>query len=208
MKILIFGASGATGQQLVEQALEQGYLVSAVVRTPDKLKIMHPNLKVLEGDVVDANAVQNAVNDQDAVLCALGAASPFKFDQDVVDGVSNIIIAMEQSAVKRFIYLSFIGVGESRNDAGFIIKYIAPVLLKTEIQGHKLREKSIRESNLEWTIIQAPTLTNGIKRGAYRFGENIRAKSFTCTISRADLAAFMLKQITDNSFLRKAVRIM
>ncbi len=105
MNILIFGASGTTGHELVNQALEQGHIVTAFVRNPAKLKITHNNLKIVQSDVVNYLEVENAVKGQDAVFSALGASSPFKYDQTVVDGVGNIIKAMEQSNVKRFIYL-------------------------------------------------------------------------------------------------------
>ena len=208
MNILIFGASGATGHELVKQALEQGHAVTAFVRNHAKLKITHNNLQSVQGDVADSLSVENAVEGKDVVISALGASSPFKYDQTVVDGVGNIIKAMERSNVKRFIYLSFIGVQESRKDGGFVIKYIAPKLLKTEIAGHENREKMIRQSNLAWTIVRAATLTKGIKKGAYRNGEELSSSSFTITISRADVADFMLKQINDNTFLHKAARIM
>lgn len=208
MNILIFGATGATGKELVKQALEQGHTVTAFMRTPAKLKITHHNLKLVKGDLADLSSVEDAVKGQDAVLSALGASSPFRYDQSVVDGVRNIIKTMGQSAVKRFIYLSFAGVRESRKQGGFLIRYIAPMLLKTEISGHEAREKMLRHSSLAWTIVRAVTLTNGVKIGAYRSGEGISSNSFTATISRADVAHFMLKQMNDNRFERKAATIM
>jgi putative NADH-flavin reductase len=208
VNILIFGASGATGHELIKQALEQGHIVTAFVRNPAKLKITHNNLKVVQGDIVDTLSVNNAIKDQDAVLSALGASSPFTYDQAVVDGMHNIVTSMEKSVVKRLIYLSFIGVKESRNDAGFVIKYITPVLLRTEIKGHELREKIIQQSILAWTIVRAATLTKGKKKGTYRSGERLSSGSFVVSISRADVADFMLKQIVDSSFIRKETRIM
>src|SRR4030095_16359266 len=121
MNILIYGASGATGHELVKQALEQGHNVTAFVRNPSKLKITHNNLKIIQGDVINYQLVEDAVKGQDAVLCALGASSPFKYDKSIVDGASNIIKAMETNNVSRFIYMSFVGVKESRNTAGFVI---------------------------------------------------------------------------------------
>jgi putative NADH-flavin reductase len=208
MKILIYGASGATGHELVTQALEQGHHVTAFVRNPSKLKINHDKLKVIQGDVTNYPLVEGSVKGQDAVLSALGAASPFTFDQSVVDGVNNIIKAMESNGVSRFIYLSFVGVKESRNTAGFVIKYIAPRLLSTEIAGHEARERMIKKSQLIWTIVRAPTLSNGKHMAKLRSGEGITSKGFTVFISRADVADFMLQQVTDNYFLRKAPSIM
>ncbi len=208
MNVLIFGASGATGKHLVKQALDQQHHVTAFVRNLAKLEIKHDNLKPVQGDVIDYNAVDNAIRGHDAVISALGADSPFKYDQVVVEGMANIIKAMEANNVERLIYLSTAGVKESRKDAGFAIRYIAPKVLRTEIAGHEAREKMIRQSHLKWTIIHAPTLTNGVQKKQYQSGENLKAISFLITLSRADVADFMLKQLTDNSYLCKTVRLM
>jgi len=208
MKILIFGASGATGHELVNQALTQGHIVTAFVRNPSKLKIKHDNLKVIQGDVIHYLLVENAVKGQDAVLSALGASSPFKYDQSVVDGANNIIKAMETNNISRFIYMSFVGVKESRHTAGFVIKYIAPKLLSTEVAGHESREKLIKQSQLKWTIVRAPTLSNGKHIAQFRSGEEISSKGFTVMISRADVADFMLRQLTDTTFIRRTPSVM
>lgn len=208
MNILIYGASGASGHELVKQALALGHNVTAFVRKPSKLKIKHDKLKVIQGDVINYQLVEDAVKGQDAVLSALGASSAFKFDQSVVDGVNNIIKAMETNGVRRFIYMSFVGVKESRKTAGFVIKYIAPKLLSTEIAGHEAREKMIKESPLNWTIVRAPTLTNGKHIAQFRSGEDITTKGFTVMISRADVVDFMLQQLTHNNFLRKTPSVM
>jgi len=110
MKILIFGASGKTGNELVKQALAQGHSVTAFVRNPSNLKITNENLKVFQGDATNYQLVEDAVKGNDAVFSTLGAASPFKYDQSVVDGVSNIVKVMESSGVRRFIYMSAINV--------------------------------------------------------------------------------------------------
>ena len=208
MNILIYGASGATGHELVKQGLSHGHIITAFVRNPSKLKIQHQNLKVVVGDVMNYPLVEKAIKGQDVVLSALGATSPFKYDQAVVDGVGNIIKAMETNKVYRFIYMSFVGVKESRNTAGFIIKYIAPKLLSTEIAGHEARENMLKQSKLQWTIVRAPTLTNGKHTARFRSGEDISSGGFTVTISRADVADFMLQQLDNTKFLRKSPRIM
>jgi putative NADH-flavin reductase len=208
MNILIYGASGATGHELVKQALAQEHTVTAFVRDPSKLKIRDDKLKIKQGDVVNYELVEEAVKGQDAVLSALGASSPFKYDKSIVDGAGNIIKAMETNNVGRFIYMSFVGVKESRNTAGFVIKYIAPRLLSTEVAGHEAREKMIKQSQLKWTIVRAPTLSNGKHTAQFRSGENITSKGFTVMISRADVADFMLRQLTDDKFLEKSPSVM
>lgn len=208
MKINIFGASGKTGHELVKQALAQGHEVTAFVRTPSKLNITHHHLTVIQGDVSNYQVVEDAVKGHDAVLSALGAASPFKYDQSVVDGISNISKAMETNGINRLIYMSAINVKESRNNAGLFIKLIAPILLRTETAGHEEREKIIRQSRLEWTLVRPAVLTDGKHKASYRSGEDVSAKGIRASISRADVADFMLRQLTDNTFLNKAPLVM
>ena len=208
MNVLIFGASGKTGQHLLSKALEQGHVVTAFARDPSKIMMQHPNLKVVQGNVSDYRLVEDAIKGQQVVLSALGAHSPFKFDQVIVEGVGNIIKAMEANAVNRFVYLSFIGVKKGCKDAGFFIRYIAPKILKTEAEGHRVREAMIENSQLQWTIIHPPGLTNAKPKNVYRSGVDISSKGFFVTISRADVADFMLKLITDNNYLQKKVRVM
>jgi putative NADH-flavin reductase len=204
MNILVFGASGATGHHLVRQALAGGHAVTAFVRDPARLKVAHPALNVMQGDVVDYDLVEQAVKGQDAVLSALGASSPFRFDQAVVAGINNIIKAMEANGVARLIYMSFAGVKESRTRAGFVIKKIAPKILSTEIAGHETRETMIRRSRLAWTIVRPPTLTNGKRHAQFRAGEDICSVGFVVTMSRADVADFMLRQLEDERNIKKA----
>lgn len=208
MNIIIFGASGKTGHELVNQALEQGHNVTAFVRKPDKLNVKHQGLNVIQGDVINYQLVEEAIKGNDAVISALGASSPFKFDQSVVDGFGNIINAMEHNHINRLIYMSFIGVKESYKNAGFVIKYITPKILSTEIAGHEAREKMIKRSQLDWTIVRPPTLTNGKLTKQIRSGENSSANGFTVTISRADVAYFMVEQLNHKAFIKKVALIM
>lgn len=208
MNILIFGASGHVGRELVQQALERGDCVTAFVRDPAKFEVKDSNLKVMPGNVVDYASVERAVRNQDAVICALGSSTPRKRDPTLVDGVRNIIQAMEQAGVKRFIYLSFIAVRESRGDLGPVVHYVVAPLLHNVISDHEEKENLIKQSQLDWIIVRAPRLTSGAHTSAYRSGEHIKARSLILTLSRADLADFILKQLTANTFVRKTPRVM
>jgi putative NADH-flavin reductase len=205
MKILIFGASGATGQQLIEQALKQHHTISVFVRRPNKIK--HKNLAIIHGDVTNTSQVESAVKNQDAVLSALGASTPFKRDFTLIEGIENIVMAMINQHVKRFIYQSFLGVKENRNELGFLINKILPVFLKPVVADHELKEKSLINSGLEWTIVRCAMLTNGKHTGVYKAGEHVISSSIVPTISRADVADFMLRQLTASEFLNKKPRI-
>jgi putative NADH-flavin reductase len=208
MKIVIFGASGATGRHLVSQALDQKHIVSVFVRDPSRLRIDGDRIRIFKGDVSSYESVENAITNQDAVLSALGASTPFKRDFALIDGVRNIATAMLRRDVRRFIYQSFLGVRENRSELGFIINKIFPIVLRNVIVDHEAKEDIIVNSDLNWTIVRCPKLANDPFTGRYRDGEHIASASLLPSISRADVADFMLRQLTDDKYLHKKPRIM
>lgn len=208
MKILVFGASGDTGSQLVSQALKQEHSVTAFVRTPSRMNLSHQNLHIEQGDVSDYQQVENAMANQDAVFSTLGASSPFKRDHKLIIGIQNIVAAMTKQNVSRIIYQSFLGVKEYRKELGFMLDVIMPLVLKKVIVDHETKEDAIIKSALDWTIVRCPVLTDGPLTAKYRVGEHITPLSVVPLISRADVADFMLKQLIDNTYLHKKPRIM
>ena len=153
MKVLIFGATGATGRHLVEQALSQGHVVTAFARSPGKLE-GHAQLHIIQGDVLNAASVERAVRGQEAVLCALGAPAANKTTVRA-DGTRNIIRAMEKAQVKRFVCQSSLGFGDSRDILPWHFKYIlVPLLLRHAFADHALQEAVIKQSLLDWTIVR------------------------------------------------------
>lgn len=207
MKILVFGASGDTGSQLVSQALKQEHSVTAFVRTPSRMNLSHQNLHIEQGDVSDYQQVENAMANQDAVFSTLGASSPFKRDHKLIIGIQNIVAAMTKQNVSRIIYQSFLGVKEYRKELGFMLDVIMPLVLKKVIVDHETKEDAIIKSALDWTIVRCPVLTDGPLTAKYRVGEHITPLSVVPLISRADVADFMLKQLIDNTYLHKKPRI-
>jgi putative NADH-flavin reductase len=208
MRILVFGASGKTGHEVVRQALAQQHSVTAFVRQPAKLSINHSSLRLVEGNVADSLKVADAVRGHDAVISTLGVGIPLKPDPDVVSGVGHIVRAMSESGVRRLIYLSFIGVHESRAAVGFALRYIAPLPLRHEIADHEAKEALITASSLDWTLVRAPTLTGGPATGRYRSGEDITTWAPIPTIARADVAQFMLAQIAQPTYVHRKARLL
>jgi putative NADH-flavin reductase len=209
MRIVVFGASGATGRQLVGQAQSDGHQVTAFVRDALRLDARSGQLTLVVGDVADAMVVASAVEGQDGVLCALGAATPLRRDRTLVKGVRHIVGAMEQCGVRRLVYLSFLGVRDGRRQLSPVGRYlVAPVLLRNVVADHEAKEQIIRQSSLDWVIVRPPRLTNGARRANYRSGLDIRATSVIPRISRADLAEFMLRQLRENTWVRKAPAVM
>jgi putative NADH-flavin reductase len=209
MKVLVLGATGATGHHLVDQALAQGHRVTALARNPSKLETRHPNLTVVQGDVTDPGAVERAVRSQDVVLCALGSSTPLRRDPTLVAGIGNLVGAMERLHVRRLVYLSFLGVHDGRGQLSLLGRYlVAPLLMRKVAADHETKEAIIRHSALEWVIVRPPRLTNGRRTGAYRSGADIHATMVIPRISRADLAEFMLGQLTSDAYLRRAPAVM
>lgn len=209
MKLLIFGASGATGRVLVSAALAKGHAVTAFVRTPSKLAVSHENLTVIVGDVADQQAVERAVPGHEAVFSCLGVGVPLKHDPVVVAGIGFIVDAMQRTGPARLIYLSFLGVRDSRRQLGPLLGgIIVPLVLRREVADHEAKENLIVQSSLDWTIVRPPKLINAAATGKFHHGNGIRASSLLPTLARADVAAFMLGQLDDTTYSRKAVAIL
>ncbi len=199
-KLLIFGATGSIGRELVNQALESGYQVSAFVRNPASLKIDHGRFRVIQGDVLVPESITAAMKDQDAVLIALGAGKRL-LGKVRSAGTQNIIQAMHEAGVKRLICQTTLGIGDSRGNLDFYWKWLMfGGLLRGVYLDHTLQEKLIKESGLDWTIIRPGSFTDGPLTGRYQHGFSGDQKT-TIKISRADVADFMMKQLVDNSYL-------
>jgi putative NADH-flavin reductase len=204
MKLLIIGGTGGTGKELIKQALEQGHILTALVRNPLKVKITHPSLRIIKGDVLDFDKVQEAVAGQDAVLSALGHKRFFIKTNILSEGTKSIIRAMEKHKVNRFICVTSLGINDSRFKLGlYYTLFVIPFIIFFYFRDKAKQEKLIRNSNLNWTIVRPGQLTNGRKRGNYKHGANVGNYILTKIISRADVADFILCQLSDTTYLHK-----
>lgn len=203
MKLLIFGSTGLTGRELVKQALGQDHAVTAYVRNPSKIDdLQHANLQVARGDVLDASAVEAAVPGHEAILCSIGAGAARTTLRE--EGTRNIVQAMEKTGVRRLISQSSLGVGDSSSNLGFFTKHIiVAIFLRHAFADHARQEAIIKQSTLDWTIVRPPYLTTGPRTGVYRHGFPATDTRAHSKISRADVADFMLRQLTDDTHLRK-----
>ena len=195
MKLVVFGASGRTGLLTVYQALEKGHQVTAFTRKASSVTIQHKNLRIIQGDILVYENIREAVQDQDAVISALGVESR-KYTTVLSEGTANIIHAMNELNVKRFICMSSAGI--LGDDGGFWFgKIILPLFLKQVFEDKKRQVKLLQESNLEWVIIRPVGLTQAPKTGKYKIYDGVPGSS---TIPRADVADFMLKLLTDKKY--------
>lgn len=207
-RILIVGATGGTGRQLVAQALERGYIVTVLVRNPAKLPIDHPQLKVLRGDVLDYQFVEAAMAGQEAVVCALGHKRYFSPNRILSTGTGNLLRAMLACGVKRLVCETSLGIGDSAGRMGlYYTFFVIPVILPLYFWDKTRQEQLIAASSVEWVIVRPGVLTNGPKRGAWRDGFRVGHFIWTRRISRTDVAEFMLNQLADNRYLRAAVGV-
>jgi len=204
MKLILFGATGGTGSQLVEQAIEQEYNVTAFARSPEKIQLTNKRLEIVKGNVLDMASIENAMQSHDAVLCTLGVSNIMDKTKLRANGTANIISAMEKMRIKRLICQSALGTGSSHVFLPFYYKcFLIPLFMKRLYKDHSIQEKHIKNSKLEWTIVRPGILTNGRRTGVYKHGFTTDNKAATVKISRADTADFMLKQLTNNRYLYK-----
>jgi len=201
MKLIIFGATGTVGRHLVGQALSQGHRVTAFARKPSALDLDHPDLTRLAGDVLDRDAVADAVRGHDAVLIALGSGRKGTVRSV---GTRHIVEAMERGGIRRLICQTTLGAGDSRAFLNFFWKRIMfGLLLRKVYADHQVQETFVKRSDLDWVIVRPGAFTNDPATGAYQHGFPSPKKRLKLKISRADVANFMLRQLTDATYLRK-----
>jgi putative NADH-flavin reductase len=206
-KILVLGATGGTGQQVVSQALQHGYAVTALVRRPERLTIRSDRLRVVAGSLPDdRQALAEAMRGQDAVISALGLGHVLKSGGLIARSMPAIVRAMESDGVRRLIFTSAYGVGATHKDVPLLPRILIRMLLRDLYADKEAGEEELRRSTLDWTLVYPVTLTNGPHTGRYRVGEHLRLRGLP-RVSRADLADFLVRQISDTTYVRKGVLV-
>ena len=204
-KLVVFGANGRTGLQLVQQALDMGHTVTAIARNPSTLALRHKNLIVHKGDVLDLSSFQNSLANQDYVLSALGVASN-KPTVVYSEGIRNIIEAMKIHQISRLIVVSSLAVEINPTMPSwmrFFIRYILQPLLSHIYADTLKMEEILMRSDVCWTIVRPPQLTNKSVTGRYRVAIDKHLPR-ALKISRSDLAHFLLHHLSsENTFRRK-----
>lgn len=209
MKLTVFGATGGTGRQVVEQALAAGHEVTAVVRDPARLTLQHARLQVLCADVRDPAAIAPALADSEAVVSALGPRP-----RDTIGicsaGARSILTAMRATGVRRFVGVSAGPVAPP--DPGdrllyrFILRPLIRAIFKNAYADLARMEDEVRRSGLDWTILRPPRLTDKPRTGRYRTALN-RNVPGGYSIARADLADAILTLVADPAAINATVGI-
>jgi len=206
-RILVLGATGGTGRHVVQQAVDAGLEVSVLVRDPAKLSSLHPRVRVHVGDVLgEASVLATAVANQDAVISTLGVGRSFKSGRLISRSAPALVAAMQAQGVRRLIFTSAFGVGATHRDTPLLPRVFIATLLRDVYADKQDGEAVIQASSLDWTIVYPVGLTDGPRTGAYRVGERLALSGFP-RIARADVAEFLLRQVSDRSHVRKGVLI-
>ena len=205
MKIVVFGATGKTGIEVIKQSLDKGYEVVAYARSPNKIEIQNERLSFVKGELNDAELIESTISNADAVVSLLGASGNVK-DNALSQGVKNIISAMEKNGVSRVIQVLTSAAKDpnDKHDAYFdlmigLVKIGIPRVYSEILEIND----SLRNSGLNWTIVRAPFLTDKPLTKNLRIGykgEKIVKKN----LSRADLAWFMVDAVESEEYVRKA----
>ena len=204
-RLLIVGATGGTGRELLARALERGFEVTALVRNASRLRLDHPHLTVVQGDVLDLASVETAMRGQEAVLSALGHRRFFYPTHILSEGTKNILQAMGSHGVRRLVCVTSLGIGDSAGRLGLLYTlFVIPAILPFYFWDKARQERIIARSNLDWVIVRPGALTNGAKRGGLRHGTRTGSYLWSVRVSRADVAEFLLDQLESNTYVRSA----
>lgn len=203
MNVIIFGATGGVGMLAVQYALAKGQHVTAYVRTVDKMNVSHDALNVVQGDVLNKEAVSAAISGHDAVICAIGGGTT---NLVRANGTKQIIAGMVDHDVKRLIVVSSMGVGDSERQLGMVAKFFINTVIKKAIEDHALQEKYVMATDLVYTIVRPGGLGNDQLSDAYVVtDDNVKVNGGR--VSRADVADFCVQLLDDEHFNGRAVSI-
>ncbi len=201
MKILVLGSSGRTGSLVVEHALANGHEVTVMVRRSRYYNNF--GVRVIEGDALNAGDVLRAMYGQHAVVQCIGGNAPWRYQTLERESMRNIIDAMESSRTRRLVVVSAMGVDESvRQSPWWYRLFVLPTFLRGITADKSAMEAMVRGSEIDWVIARAPILTDGLATGKVR---ELGMNEIGHTITRYDLAAWMVTQLERVVFQRKAV---
>lgn len=201
MNILLLGATGGTGQQILTQALQAGHVVTVLVRHAAKLTTTHPHLRIIVGDATSETDLNSAMHNNEVLISTLGAMST----PIITQSTTAILAAAKNTGLKRIIILSSFAVKRSQLTPS--AKFLAGVVMKKMIADKTIGESLLRAGSLRWTIVYATALTNQPKNDHVRVitpSEKIGLKN---RIPRADVAAWILAEINNESFVNQEVVI-
>jgi len=204
VKLVVLGGTSGTGRHVVTQALDKGHEVTVLARNRTKAGLDHPRFRVVDGDVRNSQALGEAMRGQDAVISTIGRGMSFKSENLIAQSVPGILATMQAQGIKRLMFTSAMGVGESYRDAPVMAKIFFRTLLRGIYADKAIGDQMIRNSRLEWTIVQPVQLNDGPLTRKYRAGERLPMSGMP-QISRADTAHFIVDRLGDPSTFGKTL---
>lgn len=203
-KLLVMGATGPTGRLIVSEAVSRGHEVTALVRSAERARDLS-GAKLVVGDVRNGEDLRNALKGRDAVICALGTgASPFSQVTLLSTATKALVEAMKAESVARLVCITGMGAGDSRGHGGFAFdNLIFPLLLKNVYADKDRQEAIIRDSGLDWVLVRPTILNNKDARGSVRTLTDL-SNFHGGSISRADVAKFLLDQLRSDTWLHRS----
>ena len=202
MKVIVFGATGKTGQHVLRAALAQGHEVTAFGRSVDRIDINDPALETHKGDVFDTDSVSAAMAGHDAVIVCLGSTG-LRDKTTLATGTAAVIDAMVAHDVQRLVVMSAAGVGDSWQQIPRSSRLLFRTMLRNVFADHQRQEAIVEQSSLDWTIVRAAVLKDDPAAALYtatNTGPNTR-------ITRADAAAALVDQLDDSTHVRAAISV-
>ncbi|MGA7157128.1 MAG: NAD(P)H-binding protein [Acidobacteriaceae bacterium] len=203
MNVLIVGATGKTGSLVVQRALAQGHTASVLVRDPIKFNV--PNVRVFTGNATNPSDVHAAMPGQQAVIETIGGKTPYKSTTLETDAINAIISGMLEEHVPRLVSVTMMGIGTSRLQSPFWYKnLLMPTFLRGSTRDKTCKETAIRNSNLDYIIVRPPILKDAAATNNTRI---LGPAAIGHTITRADLATFLVDQLTTDANLNQSVTV-
>jgi putative NADH-flavin reductase len=207
--LLVIGATRHTGKEVMQQALAGGHAVTALARDPARIETQHERLRVARGDVLDPGTLAPAIAGCDAVVSSLGVTSAYRAPTTLYsDGMRNIIAAMRGAGVTRLVAITAapLGSGEGETLTMRLLDKVMWAAIKEVYSDMARMEDVIRASDLDWTIVRPPRLTDKPARGHYRTAID-RGIRGGYSIARADLAGAILALLDDPGAMHAAIGI-
>ncbi|PCJ96965.1 MAG: hypothetical protein COA50_06665 [Flavobacteriaceae bacterium] len=209
MRILLLGATGRTGKQILAAAIEKGYRINCLVREPKKIEMNHEKVAVFKGSPKLISDLEKALEGCEVIISALNISRKSDFPWSKLrtpptflsDVMQNIISLSEKQSIKRIVVCSAWGVSETKKDIPFWFKwFIDNSNIGVTYKDHERQEKVLKSSNLDWTIVRPTGLVNSKKGGKIieSYGNEPKPR---LTISRFGLAKFMLDLILDKKLI-------
>lgn len=199
MRLSVLGATGAIGKLLLQQAVEQGYQVTAFARAPKKIGLQSPRLRVVAGDLFNAQQMADAIRGSDAVLSAFGPTT-LRRTHLRRDFARTLVSAMRLAGVRRFLHVSS---AFCFREGGLLYAVMTSTLFRNVTNDHCDADFELAQPDLEWTVLRPPRLVDGPAKGHLNIVRGHLARGLT--ITRADVASFMLAETASPSYVRELV---